>query len=590
MSVPSPRVYVNGDTASPVSGDNLNTFVQTFATAAQLRTLTGVSGMEVALQGISAVGDGGQGNFCWSVSSTAADDNATVIRPTGVTVGAWIRLPTSVAGSDATLSTVTVPGSTTARTLGARFGQVFSVLDYGAKCDGSTDDTAAVNAAILAAVTAGGGVVVWPDGTCFMAGPFIIPYTGSSHPLQVPLRFTGQGAPVNPYLNDPAPTGGTVINNTYNAGGAYAAKIDTRGGGLLEIDHLLLTDSSNSGAMFIATTNTALYLHDMGIRGYTTNSGTACVQDAIRLGGITSASTILGGTGNTNGFQGYGTRIDNVWFSHIREAVQFGGSANQVFVSNAVVDTTCGSSKAQGAPFVFYGQGYGASGNTIFGGVIEVTHYPYGATFLDDGTGSVSNICNLIVGVGWYDEVMSAPTLGGVYFSLHSTNNSVMPSFADTAIQLSGSTPIFFAGPGKLLNTLWNIGGFPSQVYGSVTGLSGVSSGTGNFTGAGDYATLATPNSPGNGLEVYAPSGATTLFVSMSASSGSVSPVAANASLTVNANGTGTLTLGASTNSAVKVPNVQAASSYANDAAAAGGGVPIGGLYRNGSVVQIRVA
>lgn len=34
---------------------------------------------------------------------------------------------------------------------------------------------------------------------------------------------------------------------------------------------------------------------------------------------------------------------------------------------------------------------------------------------------------------------------------------------------------------------------------------------------------------------------------------------------------------------------LQASTSYANDAAAAGGGVPIGGLYRNGSVVQIRI-
>ena len=29
---------------------------------------------------------------------------------------------------------------------------------------------------------------------------------------------------------------------------------------------------------------------------------------------------------------------------------------------------------------------------------------------------------------------------------------------------------------------------------------------------------------------------------------------------------------------------------YANDTAAASGGVPIGGLYRNGSVVQVRVS
>ncbi len=36
-------------------------------------------------------------------------------------------------------------------------------------------------------------------------------------------------------------------------------------------------------------------------------------------------------------------------------------------------------------------------------------------------------------------------------------------------------------------------------------------------------------------------------------------------------------------------PALQAAASYANDAAAAAGGVAVGGFYRNGSVVQVRV-
>jgi hypothetical protein len=40
----------------------------------------------------------------------------------------------------------------------------------------------------------------------------------------------------------------------------------------------------------------------------------------------------------------------------------------------------------------------------------------------------------------------------------------------------------------------------------------------------------------------------------------------------------------------IQMPVLQASTTYANDAAAATGGVPVGGLYRNGSVVQIRVA
>ena len=35
--------------------------------------------------------------------------------------------------------------------------------------------------------------------------------------------------------------------------------------------------------------------------------------------------------------------------------------------------------------------------------------------------------------------------------------------------------------------------------------------------------------------------------------------------------------------------NLAASTSYANDAAATIGGVPIGGFYRNGSVVQVRI-
>jgi hypothetical protein len=41
---------------------------------------------------------------------------------------------------------------------------------------------------------------------------------------------------------------------------------------------------------------------------------------------------------------------------------------------------------------------------------------------------------------------------------------------------------------------------------------------------------------------------------------------------------------------AILMATLQTSASYANDAAAATGGVPVGGLYRNGSVVQVRVA
>jgi len=39
----------------------------------------------------------------------------------------------------------------------------------------------------------------------------------------------------------------------------------------------------------------------------------------------------------------------------------------------------------------------------------------------------------------------------------------------------------------------------------------------------------------------------------------------------------------------IVLPVLQSSASYSDDTAAAAGGVPIGGLYRNGNVVQIRL-
>jgi len=64
----------------------------------------------------------------------------------------------------ASASVVTATGATEARTLADRFADVYNVKDYGAEGDGSTDDTAAIQAAIDDAEAGRGGIVFFPPG------------------------------------------------------------------------------------------------------------------------------------------------------------------------------------------------------------------------------------------------------------------------------------------------------------------------------------------------------------------------------------------------------------------------------------------
>ena len=52
------------------------------------------------------------------------------------------------------------------------FGQTYSPLSYGAKGDGTTDDTSAVRAALAAATNSKGGRVLFDYGKTFLTGGF----------------------------------------------------------------------------------------------------------------------------------------------------------------------------------------------------------------------------------------------------------------------------------------------------------------------------------------------------------------------------------------------------------------------------------
>ncbi len=97
----------------------------------------------------------------------------------------------------------------------AQAADVYSVLDFGAKGDGKTDDTAAFQKALDTAGAAGGGVVKAPRGTYFFAGHLHVPRA-------VALEGIWQSVPAHNGIRDaglPKPTDdGTTFLVTENRG------------------------------------------------------------------------------------------------------------------------------------------------------------------------------------------------------------------------------------------------------------------------------------------------------------------------------------------------------------------------------------
>lgn len=76
--------------------------------------------------------------------------------------------PQPIGGADISGSVSTATGGTTARTQAARAADIMNVLDWGAKCDGTTDDTPRLQAAITAAASKGRVYVPNTGANCMM--------------------------------------------------------------------------------------------------------------------------------------------------------------------------------------------------------------------------------------------------------------------------------------------------------------------------------------------------------------------------------------------------------------------------------------
>lgn len=292
-----------------------------------------------------------------------------------------------------------------------------NVTQYGAKCDGSTDDSAAFNAALAAVNAAGGGVVVFPAATCLIASQIVLPNDGAPIPNQNAIRIAGASAFSSG--RGTGPGGGTILVMTSTAG--TGGKLSSFGVGKLEIDHLTIQENTGTTTTpMIYVTNTTLHLHD--VTGYGANTGTACNQDFLVLGGTATTSD---GTANSP-FQGYGTVVENNYINRLRRFAFLQTFANQITIRDNTIWSGSGSNLVNGAAIELVGVVSNTDGgNTIEGNLIEVSNYPYAfrLTFASENT-FVSN--------GTYDPTVT--TLAYYRIESTATRNTIVQGFGPDSV------------------------------------------------------------------------------------------------------------------------------------------------------------
>lgn len=438
------------------------------------------------------------------------------------------------------IGTVTATGTTAARTLPDRFAETISVKDFGAVGDGVADDTTAIQAAISAVASAGGGTVFIPPGSFKISSTLSI--------TRANILLSGAGGDIS---HDVGTNGGSASTTILWAGvaggtmvrfasptGASAQK--QSGGGLTNV-FLQCAGSAavgleiyswNSGVFQnIGVVNPTLAGIDMGVvstlgeardpqNNYLAQISIRCLED----GGTSANGLRLSGDATANTSLNLFEQIDVIYLNGAAYLLR--NSDNNLFIRCRAFRAATGT----GASAAFLGSNISlaetARTNIFF-------HFSSNAAAIARGTTSYTyasyNNSMLMLD---QDNATPAPTVetGATLHYTRTDNIDVLPGIAQAALGSTVAEVDLAKQRIVSTETLHVYNGSSDHVrLDDGTNLWGASIASGNLrfarlSGSGRY---------------------------------QLTPAAVN--------------------------------DYADDTAAAAGGVPLGGLYRTGSAMKIRV-
>lgn len=300
---------------------------------------------------------------------------------------------------------------------------------FGAIGDGVTDDTTPIQNALNSLVTTG-GELRFKAKKYLINGQITIPNDGNTvNPKMGSIIIKGEGA--GHTGRGTAPVGGTQLDMRYS--GTYG-KIVGVGLGLLKIQDIAFIDGGSDATPFIYGTNPTMHISDCSFYG--TKFGVLADQDAIVLGGT---QNVEGFNGIDDGFQGYGTVIENNYFGKIRRAVYGRVFFNGNVIQNNTIWNTCGSNIAgigaieiDGDPANTTGQK--AVGNVITGNLIEATGYDWSIVLKDSEQ-------NSIIGNNFFDPTPGV-TIGFINLDSESGYNNIQAGFHSDSYDFVNSSAI----------------------------------------------------------------------------------------------------------------------------------------------------